>query len=256
MPIPLVERSEREIAQAIKRKVEAVKRVRDCHELRLRMTGKRYDVSMHVALDSNLTLEETHKIALDIEKEVKTIVPNARVTINTEPSDWNRASIWKLAKDIAEVVPGSRGAHNIHVQEIDGKLCVDLHLEVSADMTVKMAHDISDQIEQKMHEANPEISDITVHMESASDVVSRELTGVETELESYIEHIAERFPEIRSVYGTKVRKIGRNLHVVVHCNFDPDLSLNKAHQVSNELEKAIINAYPNIERVDIHEEPL
>lgn len=71
MPLPLVERSEEEIARIIKRRVEAIKDVRGYHQLSVRMTGKRFYVEMHVLLDSNLRFEDTHKIASDIEREVK-----------------------------------------------------------------------------------------------------------------------------------------------------------------------------------------
>ena len=255
MPLPLVERSEEEVAQIIRKRVEAIKDVRGYHQLSVHMTGKRFYVDMHVLLDSNLSFEDTHRIASDIEREVKKAVPNARVTIHTEPVGGSRESIWKLVKEIAEGVPGSRGVHNIHIQEINGKLCVDLHLEVSANMTVKQAHEVSEHVEREIKTANPKISDITVHMESASERISRELTGGETELESYIAHVAKRFPEIKEIHGIEVRKIGDALHVVLRCHFDPNIDMKKAHEISNSLEREIRSAYPRIARIDVHEEP-
>ena len=218
------------------------------------MTGKRLYVEMHVSLDSSLDFEDTHKISIDIEREVKSIIPNARVTINTEPPE-NGIEIWKLVKDTAEGVPGSRGVHNIHIQKINGKLVIDLHLEVSANMTVRQAHNVADQVEKRIKAVDPKISGVTVHMESASDFISREQTGVETELENSIEHVAERFPEIKHVHGISVRKVGDSLHVVLRCHFDPNIDMKKAHEISNKLESAIRSMYPNVVRIDIHEEP-
>nr|MDO8134907.1 cation transporter dimerization domain-containing protein [Candidatus Njordarchaeum guaymaensis] len=131
----------------------------------------------------------------------------------------------------------------------------DLHLEVSANMTVKQAHDVSEQVESRLRAASPNISEITVHMESASERISRELMGVETDLESYIEHVAERFPEIKRVHGIEARKIGNSLHVVLRCHFDPKINMKQAHEVSNKLESEIRKAYPNVARIDVHEEP-
>jgi divalent metal cation (Fe/Co/Zn/Cd) transporter len=250
-----VERSEKEIAQIIKKRVEAIPAVKGYHQLSVRITGKRFYVDMHVLLDKNLSFEDTHKIASDIEREVKGVVPNARVTIHTEPLGGSRESIWRLVRDIAEGVPGSRGVHNIHIQEIDGKLCVDLHLEVSANMTVKQSHEVSEQVETRIKVAIPNISEVTVHMESASERISRELTGVETEMESFIEHVAERFPEIKHVHGIEIRRVGDNLHVVMQCHFDPNINMEKAHEISNNLEREIRSAYPRVARIDVHEEP-
>jgi divalent metal cation (Fe/Co/Zn/Cd) transporter len=210
---------------------------------------------MLVLLDRGLKSDSPHKIALNIEREITNELPDARMTIHTEPAGNALSGIWKAVKDIAEGTPGSRGVHNIHIQRIDEKLCIDLHLEVSANMTVKQAHNVADQVENKIKAANPKTSEVTVHIESASERISRELAGVATELESYIEHVAGDFPEVKSISGIKVRKFGNVTHLALQCRFDPNLSIEKAHEVSSKLEKEIKSAYPHITRIDIHEEP-
>lgn len=255
MPIPFVEKSEKEITQNIIKGVKEIKEVKGCHRVSVRMTGKRFYVTMHVSLDNNLRFADVHKIASDIERKVKSIVPNARVTIHTEPIGNDQVSIWELVKEIAEGVPGSRGVHNIHIQKINGNLYIDLHLEVSANLTVKQAHDISIQVEREIKTANPNIFEITVHMESASDFISRELTGIETELKSHIEHITKEFSEIKYVHGIKIRKIDDSLHIVLRCHFDPNINMKDAHEISQKIEDMIRSLRPNITRIDIHEEP-
>jgi divalent metal cation (Fe/Co/Zn/Cd) transporter len=255
LPIPLVQRSKEEIEERIKRKVETIKEVEGVHQLDVRLSGKRIDVTMLLSFDSNLSWEDAHKIAHDVEREVTREFPDARVTVNTEPANDGQESIWKLVKETAEGTSGSRGIHNIHIQRIDDRLCVDLHLEVSANMTVKQAHDVADQVEKKIKAASKDISEVTVHIETASERVSREMAGVQTELDSYIEHLAERFPEIKEVRGIRVRRFGDTTHLVLQCRFDPNLSIEKAHQIASKFEKEIRSDYPNVTRIDIHEEP-
>jgi len=255
LPLPLVERSQREIAEAIKRKVESIEGVKGVRHLDVRVSGKRLDVNILLLLGSNFELEETHRIALTVEREVMKEFPDARVTIHTEPVGNGRESVWKLVKEIAEGTSGSRGVHNIHIQRIGEELCVDLHLEVSSNMTVKQAHQVADKVEKKIKEANPSISEVTVHIESTSERVSRELAGVETELESFVEHVAEQFPEIKDVCNVRIRRVGDSMHLVLYCRFDPNLSIKKAHEIASRLEKEIRGAYPKITRIDVHEEP-
>lgn len=254
LPLPLVERSKEEIARAIRRRVGRLSGVKGFSQLSVRPIGKTFDVSMRVLLDGNVRFKP-HQIALNIEREVKKIIPNSRVSIDTEPFGNHREDVWRLVKETAEGTPGSRGVHNIHIQKIDGKLCIDLHLEVSANMTVKQAHHVADQVEKKIEAANPNVSEVTVHIESASDRISRELAGIETELESYVQHVAERFPEIKEVHEIRVRRFGDTMHLVLHCTFDSKLSIKRAHELSSEVEGAIRKAYPNVARIDIHEEP-
>jgi divalent metal cation (Fe/Co/Zn/Cd) transporter len=255
LPLPLVERSKEEIAKAIRKKVEALRWVKGIRHLDVRVSGKRLDVDVHAFLDNGLTAEQTHSVALDIERVVKDKYPNARISIDTEPVGPGQNGVWKAVKDAAEETAGSRGVHNIHIQRIDGKLYVDLHLEVSANMTVKQAHDVAEQVENKIRVTKPEVSEVTVHIESASDRILRELSGVETELESYIQHVAKQFPEIKNVSRIGVRKAGGGIHLTLQCRFEPELSIEKAHEISNKLEKTIRTAYPKITRIDVHEEP-
>jgi divalent metal cation (Fe/Co/Zn/Cd) transporter len=191
-----------------------------------------------------------------IERHIRSRVQRiARIAVHTEPVGHAKTGIASLATEIAEQVPGSRGVHNVHIQKINGKLCVDLRLEVSANLTVKQAHLIAREVEKRLKEADPNISDITIHMESASDLVSRELEGRGTELKWYIEHIAKRFPEIKSVHGVKIRRSGDGLHVVLRCRFDPGMSIRQAHEISHKLETSVKNAYPMVDALEIHEEP-
>jgi divalent metal cation (Fe/Co/Zn/Cd) transporter len=250
----LIERSEGEIAGRIKRKVEQVKNVRSCDQIGVRISGKRLDVNLLLRLDENLRLEEAHKVAADVEREIVKAYPDARIAISTE-SVSDSEKTWKAIRDIADGLPGSRGVHNVHIQKIGEKLAVDLHLEVSANMTVRQAHDVADQLEKKIKKADPSITEATIHIETASERVSRELAGVEAEMESHIEHVAKDFPEIKDVSGIEIRRFGREVHLVLRCRFDPDLSIEKAHEVTNKVEKTLRTSYPNVTRIDIHEEP-
>ena len=255
MPLPLVERSKEEILRAIRHKVASVDGVKGVGHLDVRVSGKRLDVNVLLLLDNNLAWEDAHRIGLNVEREVMEEYPGARVAVNTEPIGNGVQSVWQLVKNIADGTPGSRGVHNIHIQRIEGRLYVDLHLEVSANMTVGQAHEVADHIEKKIKTANADISDVTIHIESASERVSRELAGFETELESYVAHVAERFLEIKDVCNVRVRRVGDATHLVLRCRFDANLSIEKAHEISSKLEKEIRGAYPDITRIDVHEEP-
>jgi divalent metal cation (Fe/Co/Zn/Cd) transporter len=255
LPLPLVDRSPHQIEQRIRRKIEAIKDVRGIRHVTVRLSAKRLDVDVHVFLDSNISTEDAHRIAFNIEKKVRTQYPNARISVDTEPVKSERESIWKAVKDAAEGAPGSRGVHNIHIQTVDGKLYVDLHLEVSANMTVKQAHDVADEVEKRIKALNADVSGVTVHIESASERISKELTGIETELESYIEDVAKRFPEIKGVSDIRIRRFGDIIHIVLNCRFDSKLTIKEAHEISNRFESNIKKAYPGVARIDVHEEP-
>ena len=256
MPIPLLERSSKEVASHIKTEIEGIPEVKGCRQVSVRMTGKRLDISAHVLLDSSLRFEEVHRIVSVIERAIRRKVQRfARITVETEPIGQSRTGIATLVTEIAEKVPGSRGVHNVHIQKISGKLCVDLRVEVSANITVKQANEIANEVERRLKVADPNISEVTVHMESASDLISRELEGRGSELKWYIEHAAKRFPEIKSIYGVRIRRSGNNLYALLHCRFDPDMPIKQAHDISHKLEKIVKTAYPMVDQFEVREEP-
>ncbi len=255
LPLPLIERSREEVARAIRRRVSSIKGVQRINRLNVRVTGKRIDADLYITLDSSSATDDPHRVALSVEKSVKDYYPSARTTVHTQPLGDDLESVWNLVKDVSDSTPGSRGVHNIHIQSIDGKLCIDLHLEVSANMTVKQAHDVASKLEEGITNSNKQISDVNIHIETASDRVSREIVGVEEELESYINDLINRFPDIKDVCGVTIRRFGKNRHVALRCRFSKNLPIEKAHQITKEIETAIRGAYPDVERVDIHEEP-
>lgn len=73
-------------AEAIKAKVEAVQNVGDCHAVRIRGSGPRYFVDLHVLMDGKLSLTEAHDLTERIERAVQEIVPDADVTVHPEPA--------------------------------------------------------------------------------------------------------------------------------------------------------------------------
>ncbi len=255
MSLPLVERSEKDIAKRIKARVEALKAVRGCHDIDVRMTGRRYAVTMHVLLDSDLSFDEVHQIASEVEEVTKKIIPDSTVTVHTEPFKGAGGNLWETVKEIADRVPGTRGVHDVHIQQIDGKTCIDMHLEVSDNISIRDAHSIADKIEAKLRRSVKNIGDISVHMEPVSELVSKEMADTPLELSSMIEDMAESFPEIKEAQVVSIRSIAGNQHLVMKCYFDPNMSINKAHDIVSKLEIKIKNRFPRMERVDIHQEP-
>jgi len=222
-------------------------------------TRKKPHVHVHVLLKGDHGYDGIHKISATIDHEVRKVVPNARVSIRSGPGEAGGEAerIWELVKRIAEDEPGSRGAHNIHIQSLGGKLGVDFHLEVAAGMSVWQAHEVVTRIERKLRAADPKISEVVTHEETVSDLTSNERSGHGTELRWYIEHVATRFPEIKLASPPIIRQLGNHqLHVIIRAAFNPDLSMEKASQIASRLDTAIKQGFPAIVRVDITKEPV
>jgi ferrous-iron efflux pump FieF len=95
------------------------------------------------------------------------------------------------------------------------------------------------------------VSAWTVFRSSFDQLMDRELPDDEREK---IVSIVKDHEEVRALHDLKTRKSGGSVFIQVHLELDPDMSLARAHAISDQVERAICTAYPNAE-VIIHQDP-
>jgi len=67
--------------------VEGIKGVSNVHAVRIRSSGANWFVDMHVTMDGNLSVNESHLLTESIERKVHEILPKADVTVHVEPNE-------------------------------------------------------------------------------------------------------------------------------------------------------------------------
>jgi len=82
----LVDAAPRGLAETIRKTVESVPGVGDCHQIRIRPSGARWFIDLHVEMAGDRSLEETHAVTEVIEMEIRRLVPKADVTVHAEPA--------------------------------------------------------------------------------------------------------------------------------------------------------------------------
>jgi divalent metal cation (Fe/Co/Zn/Cd) transporter len=219
-------------------------------------TRKKPNIRLEVRLKGNPTHEETHRICSRIEGEVRHVVPNSRVDVNSASVELeDEEGLWSTVKAIAEKEPGSRGAQNIHLHEIDGKLGVDFLLPVSARMTGARARPAEAEVEKKLRAADSRIIDVVIHNESVSELVMSELSGQGTETRCLIEHVVQRFPNLNPLQPPSIRKLGDEVQVGLRVASPGVAGKESTGKSVSDLRDAIKKAYPAVTVVEILEEP-
>lgn len=74
-------------------------------------------------------------------------------------------------------VPGVQGAHNIRNRGAEGRVWVDLHIQVDPHMNVDQAHDIASDVARKVEGEFSRPADVTVHVEPANEQHLRNQRG-------------------------------------------------------------------------------
>jgi divalent metal cation (Fe/Co/Zn/Cd) transporter len=152
-----------------------VPRVREVHNVSVVDVGSGNELSLHLKLPGDLSLEEAHAIAEQVEQAIRAAVPEvSSVQTHLEPLAGESAGTPPPAADVAidretvaRIVREATGAEpeELRFLNTDDGLVAYLTLRLGSDMPLADAHGQASQIEETIRRERPEISDVIVHTE-------------------------------------------------------------------------------------------
>lgn len=251
----LLDRAPVGLSQKIREAAGQAQGVMNVSRVRMRRSGPSYFVDMTVEVDRNLSFEQTHRIAEDVEVLVQSIVPGADVVIHTDPREVERETMAKRIRAVA--YRNQMPVHNIIMHEVKGRVYVDLHLEVDDHLSLQQAHEMASHIEKDLLEDMPEIEQVNTHLESRGTGVGTgvDVTSDEPALVEMIRRIVGQVRGETNCHNIIVRRHGERLSVSLHCNFEKDLSIIEVHNRSSQIEASLKKKIPGLESVLVHAEP-
>ena len=146
--------------------------------------------------------------------------------------------------------------HDISIQDFNGRLHVEQHLELDERLSLKNAHDRVSELEADMRTEVPEIASILTHIESElATIETAEQIESNAELERRMKAAVRDYPGIHDMHEVIFKRVGDKVYVSCHCTFDDELPLAKVHELMTALEIRIKQMNPELFRVLIHPEP-
>ena len=145
--------------------------VREVHNLTLVDVDGRTELSLHVKLPGDLSLDEAHEIAEQLEAAICAAVPEiAGVQTHLEPLAEAREAREVDAEDAVAVRRIVRAATGGEPRELrflrtTGGLVAFLTLALEGGTTLAAAHERASEIEERIRRERPEIADVIVHTE-------------------------------------------------------------------------------------------
>jgi cation diffusion facilitator family transporter len=164
---PLADQDLRERAHAA---ALAVPGVREIHNLTLVEVGRRKELSLHLKLPGNITLEEAHDVAERLEEAICAAVPEvdsvqSHLEPLVEPSEAREvAGDAAVVERIVLDATGSR-PRELRFLRTDGGLVAFLTLGLDGSSSLDEAHARASEIEERIRLEAPEIADVIVHTE-------------------------------------------------------------------------------------------
>lgn len=234
--------------------VAAVEGVLEIERVRIRRAGNHYFVDLNIALSRQVTFQRSGLVADAARNAVRQVLPDADVDVIAIPRAGHEENIFDRIRGVA--TRNNWYVHDISIQEIDGKLHVEQHVELDEQLTMLQAHDLVSRLESEIRDEVREVDSILTHIESEpARIEHTQRIEREAKLEKQLLAISKRFVEIHDMHDIMFKRVGGRLYVSCHCTFDDAMPLSRVHEIQTELEIAFKHAHPELFRVLIHPEP-
>ena len=148
---------------------------------------------------------------------------------------------------------GVKDVHNINTYNSESKIFVNLHIMVDRDINLFQAHEIADNVEQKIEDSLKEIDHVTIHLEPY--VTIPQIFKMNNEnTDEKIRNIIKEYHEIKDVTRIVTLNFKDIVKIEIDCSFDGTLPIEKVHDITSEIERKIKSQFKN-SIITIHPEP-
>jgi cation diffusion facilitator family transporter len=228
--------------------------VLEVDRVRIRRAGNRYFADVSVGLARNVTFQRSGQVTDEVTHAVNGVLPNTDVVVHSIPRAGSAENVFDRVRAVATL--HNLNVHDVSIQDLDGRLHVEQHLELDENLPLKQAHDRVSDLESEIQQQVPEIASILTHIESEpSTIESGEQLKKDAKLEERLKKVALEFPEVLDVHDLQVKRVRDYVYVSCHCTFPDELPLARVHDISTALEIRFKQAEPELFRVLIHPEP-
>ena len=240
--------------QRIVRAVEHIDGVVELERVRVRRSGNRAFADLRVAVPRFDTAEHIEMLVQRITAAVKAVVPGADVTVRTVPRQVLGENIFDRIRGVAAL--NNVTLHDLSVQQEEGGLRVEQHIEVAESLPLLEAHRFVCELEEQMYRAAPEVSNVLTHIESEPATIEASATiEQDRRLEEDLRIAARTLPEIIDIHEVAVSRMGDRLRLSCHCTLPDDLPMHRVHDVITSLEDLLKLKRPEVHRMLVHPEP-
>lgn len=246
------------LQQEIARALEHMDGVLEVTRVRVRRAGNRHFVDATVSVPRTASLEQVHTLSDDIEKRIGEIVPSD-VMVHVEPRAPAGEHIFESIRAVAQRM--GLAAHDLHASQQDGRLFIELHLEVDENLSLREAHRQASELEEKIRELRDGAVDVNIHIEpfghriATPDAGEGEMKQLAKAIEAFVNRLPAEFDELVNCHEVRVRQVEHHILVSCHCIMKSELPITQVHDVTAALEDRVKEKFQQIYRVTIHPEP-
>jgi cation diffusion facilitator family transporter len=252
----LVDTAPKGLADRLRRAIEAVPGVASIDTIRLRPSGAQIIGEVGIFVSRTLPLERVAAIKGDVARRIDAEWPQTALTLTANPVALDDESLLERVQLIATRLRFA--VHHITIQEVDGRKCVSLDMEVDGRLSLVEAHELATRLEAAIEdEVGPDI-EVETHIEPMEmrEIHGRDAdSGLIAKITQTLSDNAALRGQLRNIHDVRVRHTPGGYFVNFHCSCDAKLSVDAAHDEVDALERSLRAAFPDIIRIVGHAEP-
>ena len=223
--------------------------------VRLRRAGQRYFVDVTISLPRTASLEQAHAASDAVEQSIERILP-ADVVVHVEPRARSDEHLFETIRAIAQ----RRGlaVHELSAHQYEGRLFVELHLEVVEGSSLREAHRHATDLEEEIRGVTAPGTRVNIHIEPAGERIggAQDMKDLSHAVQDLLNSLQPEYRELKDCHEVHVRSVDHKILVSCHCAMDGSLPITEVHDLTAKLEDRIKEHFPQIFRLTIHPEPV
>lgn len=251
----LVDTAPHGLVDEIRRRAESCQGVLAARRVRLRRAGNKSFADLMVTVGRTTTFAGAHEIADRVEERVHELLPNADVVVHVEPAP----SPAESAAEQIQFVARQRGVevHDVRVRQVGDRTEVDLHLELDPALTLADAHEVASGLERELLANDQRLSEVNTHLEAPETRIVRdeEITSGHPDVVRRVREVADHVAGPNATHEVRLYRSGRVTNMVLHATFPPHESIERVHEVSARIERALRAELQGVGTVLVHAEP-
>ena len=243
------------LSERITRAVNRTEGVLNTERVRVRRAGARYFVDVTISVPRTASLEQAHAASDAVEDNISRMIP-ADVMVHVEPRARSNEHLFETIRAIAQ----RRGlaVHELSAHHLDGRLFVELHLEVDENASLREAHRQATELERDILDETDPRALVNIHIEPLGGSIpgAEEMGGLSRSVQDFLNSLPNEYQDLTNCHDVRVRTVDHKILVSCHCAIEGNLPITQVHDLTAALEDRVKEHFPQIFRLTIHPEPV
>jgi cation diffusion facilitator family transporter len=251
----LLDVAPRGLRERIERAVDSADGVLKSERVRVRRAGQRYFVDVTISVPRTATLEQAHAASENVEKGIAQILP-ADVVVHIEPRAKADENLFETIRAIA--LKRGLAVHELSAHHYEGRLFIELHLEVDEGSSLKEAHRQATLLEEDIRHETDSRALVNIHIEPLGTKIAgaEDMKMLARAVQEYLNSLQAEYNELVDTHDVHVRSVDHKILVSCHCLMDGALPITEVHDITAAVEDRVKERFPQIYRLTIHPEPV